>query len=166
MCIRDSLKSTATTEALIFTHLETQQANKAFAIYRDFEFQQKKLRQQQAFNELQATLKQQSSDIINSLEHRLIKTTALLSLQVVGLIALWLYLRRIIQRWRDQQKIRSTELLHLAQHDALTGIGNRALFELRMAEALKQSRRNASTCLLYTSPSPRDATLSRMPSSA
>ena len=140
-----SLNSTATTEALIFTHLETQQANKAFAIYRDFEFQQKKLRQQQVFNELQATLKQQSSDIINALEHRLIKTTALLSLQVVGLIALWLYLRRMIQRWRDQQKIRSTELLHLAQHDALTGIGNRALFELRMAHALKQSRRNAST---------------------
>ena len=51
----------------------------------------------------------------------------------------------MIQRWRDQQKIRSTELLHLAQHDALTGIGNRALFELRMAHALKQSRRNAST---------------------
>jgi len=50
-----SLKSTATTEALIFTHLEMNQANKAFAIYRDFEFQQKKLRQQRVFNELQDT---------------------------------------------------------------------------------------------------------------
>ena len=139
-----NLKSTEKTETLIFNYLEMKQANKAFSIYRDFDFQQKKLRQQQAFNELQDTLKQQSIDVINSLEHRLIKTTALLSLQVVGLIALWLYLRRIIQRWRDQQKIRSTELLYLAQHDALTGIGNRALFELRMAHALKQSRRNAS----------------------
>ena len=30
----------------------------------------------------------------------------------------------------------------------------------------KVSRVNMQTCLLYTSPSPRDATLSRMPSSA
>ena len=30
----------------------------------------------------------------------------------------------------------------------------------------KESQGDASTCLLYTSPSPRDATLSRMPSSA
>ena len=31
---------------------------------------------------------------------------------------------------------------------------------------LQKLPRNASPCLLYTSPSPRDATLSRMPSSA
>ena len=29
-----------------------------------------------------------------------------------------------------------------------------------------RARQNLHTCLLYTSPSPRDATLSRMPSSA
>ena len=34
----------------------------------------------------------------------------------------------------------------------------------RMSQSFNQSRNNA--CLLYTSPSPRDATLSRMPSSA
>ncbi len=139
-----SLNNTAKTEATIFNHLERQQADKAFAIYRDFEFQQQKLTQQQAFNELQAALKQQATDIINSLQLRLIKTTALLSLQIIGLIALWLYVRRIIRRWHDKQKIRSTALLYLAQHDALTGIGNRALFELRMADGIKQSRRNAN----------------------
>ena len=40
---------------------------------------------------------------------------------------------------------------------------------LKASELLAGPRRaeiNASTCLLYTSPSPRDATLSRMPSSA
>ena len=31
---------------------------------------------------------------------------------------------------------------------------------------IKRSFKNKSICLLYTSPSPRDATLSRMPSSA
>ena len=34
------------------------------------------------------------------------------------------------------------------------------------ATALQKSRQSAAICLLYTSPSPRDATLSRMPSSA
>ena len=33
-------------------------------------------------------------------------------------------------------------------------------------ETFKLSAENLATCLLYTSPSPRDATLSRMPSSA
>ena len=44
-----------------------------------------------------------------------------------------------------------------------------ALDDLRTAvdaEADSLSRLRAYTCLLYTSPSPRDATLSRMPSSA
>ena len=36
--------------------------------------------------------------------------------------------------------------------------------ELLMANVLNKSREHI--CLLYTSPSPRDATLSRMPSSA
>ena len=33
-------------------------------------------------------------------------------------------------------------------------------------QSLNEERKNFETCLLYTSPSPRDATLSRMPSSA
>ena len=34
------------------------------------------------------------------------------------------------------------------------------------ADGLKITTAKSDTCLLYTSPSPRDATLSRMPSSA
>ena len=41
---------------------------------------------------------------------------------------------------------------------------NRAQY--RMLRALADQHRNLAVCLLYTSPSPRDATLSRMPSSA
>ena len=33
-------------------------------------------------------------------------------------------------------------------------------------DAMRDMEAHAQTCLLYTSPSPRDATLSRMPSSA
>ena len=47
-------------------------------------------------------------------------------------------------------------------HDVkLSGFGN---FILRNKN--ERPGRNPKTCLLYTSPSPRDATLSRMPSSA
>ena len=38
--------------------------------------------------------------------------------------------------------------------------------EKETLEAVIQARNQALSCLLYTSPSPRDATLSRMPSSA
>ena len=38
--------------------------------------------------------------------------------------------------------------------------------KLKYAKDLKDNRSSDNSCLLYTSPSPRDATLSRMPSSA
>ena len=39
-------------------------------------------------------------------------------------------------------------------------------FEKRASESYNGGDPNNGSCLLYTSPSPRDATLSRMPSSA
>ena len=41
-----------------------------------------------------------------------------------------------------------------------------ALWQAEVNEALRIALLNLDSCLLYTSPSPRDATLSRMPSSA
>ena len=38
--------------------------------------------------------------------------------------------------------------------------------DYNIVEAMKKSEDNEDICLLYTSPSPRDAPLSRMPSSA
>ena len=40
------------------------------------------------------------------------------------------------------------------------------LTDIRLAKALRPKRRLLGFCLLYTSPSPRDGLLSRMPSSA
>ena len=37
---------------------------------------------------------------------------------------------------------------------------------LRIKEIMSNAKKDSLGCLLYTSPSPRDATLSRMPSSA
>ena len=44
--------------------------------------------------------------------------------------------------------------------------GSHLLLEVDTVEIIKERLENLNSCLLYTSPSPRDATLSRMPSSA
>ena len=61
-----------------------------------------------------------------------------------------------------------TGLPHILEHTVLCG-SERYPVKDPFVELLKTSLAtflNAMTCLLYTSPSPRDATLSRMPSSA
>ena len=53
-----------------------------------------------------------------------------------------------------------SELLSVADIEALLSAGNQFFPDVQLVNA------NVDICLLYTSPSPRDATLSRMPSSA
>ena len=52
------------------------------------------------------------------------------------------------------------------QVDLVGGLISIAYFENLMSDTLRATITFTDTCLLYTSPSPRDATLSRMPSSA
>ena len=47
-----------------------------------------------------------------------------------------------------------------------TGIGGIGTFETEYTKLIEKGPRRVSPCLLYTSPSPRDRTRSRMPSSA
>ena len=51
-------------------------------------------------------------------------------------------------------------------HDARAGLGVGLVDILCVLDAAPRVRQRVVPCLLYTSPSPRDATLSRMPSSA
>ena len=57
-----------------------------------------------------------------------------------------------------------TGFAHLFEHLMFGGSANIPNFDGPIQ--LAGGENNAFTCLLYTSPSPRDATLSRMPSSA
>ena len=91
-----------------------------------------------------------------------IKLSACIRVLVCGLLCLWLVSAEVLAKnvtasmWpvsvaRDGFSVE--EAATVRQHFApfkLATAGNQALY----------------TCLLYTSPSPRDATLSRMPSSA
>ena len=66
-------------------------------------------------------------------------------------------------------------LLWWLSFNSLAGLGRtrraaalifRSLLVIVLVFALAEAKWQYKTCLLYTSPSPRDATLSRMPSSA
>ena len=78
-------------------------------------------------------------------------------------------------QWGDEGKGKATDILggkvdyvvkpnggNNAGHTVVVG-GDKYELKLLPAGILSE---NATPCLLYTSPSPRDATLSRMPSSA
>ena len=52
------------------------------------------------------------------------------------------------------------------ERTVLVGVINDSQNEEKLNEFLEELEFLSVTCLLYTSPSPRDATLSRMPSSA
>ena len=58
--------------------------------------------------------------------------------------------------------------LEIAKNDAKTDIKEELFAKEKQVERLQNERKAAATntCLLYTSPSPRDGLLSRMPSSA
>ena len=75
--------------------------------------------------------------------------------QGVGVIAFLIGITTFINR--DERRFR----LQLAGYSAIIGVH---FFLMGAAPAGMSAGLNA--CLLYTSPSPRDATLSRMPSSA
>ena len=70
--------------------------------------------------------------------------------------------------WKDQK---SAEVTSMVARGAAVGVFGGMLFglyEIGQGGSVEDDMFNAQqeTCLLYTSPSPRDATLSRMPSSA
>ena len=70
-------------------------------------------------------------------------------------------------RQRRERHTEDLRALGLDDDDApLPAISYRPLGEVDLDQVVKATFISADSCLLYTSPSPRDATLSRMPSSA
>ena len=79
--------------------------------------------------------------------------------------ARWTMLERVSREIADA----SSELAELEQAKVDAGTGRQIDADLLMAEASNfslRAREDLSSCLLYTSPSPRDEKVSRMPSSA
>ena len=77
----------------------------------------------------------------------------------------------VLCRVCEYEKRKNQEKRQLTQNYKKYGIretdSERALrIKSEKKEKAEQKKKEADACLLYTSPSPRDATLSRMPSSA
>ena len=70
----------------------------------------------------------------------------------------------------DMQKAASSKVAYQSEHASVLVLPNetwaRRVSGVYGNELANQFPERAHACLLYTSPSPRDATLSRMPSSA
>ena len=52
-------------------------------------------------------------------------------------------------RTSPRKNARKSELLHVAHHDALTGMPNRILFSEQLRQALKRARRGEQLAVLY-----------------
>ena len=64
------------------------------------------------------------------------------------------------------EKPEHSGMAHFLEHLLFKGTARRSAFAISEEIEAKGGYLNAYTCLLYTSPSPRDRTRSRMPSSA
>ena len=135
-------------ERQIFALVTSNNQDKAFSIFASDAYQEIKIEQEQDALTLRATLDRKAKAIIGTLKSRLDRTTIALAIQIVFIIAIWLYIITIVRRWQMHQSKHSDELTRLAHFDALTGIGNRALFHLRLDNAFKQSRRDGKAVAL------------------
>ena len=63
----------------------------------------------------------------------------------------------------NQEEVNSEEVAEEIAQEVASSVNDQSGIEVKQDA---DSTSDSSSCLLYTSPSPRDATLSRMPSSA
>ncbi|MBT8149109.1 MAG: EAL domain-containing protein [Gammaproteobacteria bacterium] len=138
-------------ERQIFKLIAAGDQDAAFTILASDEYQENKIEQEQQALTLRATLERKSRTIIDTLSSRLRQTTVALILQIVLIIAIWLYIITVVKKWQTAQSDHRDELSRLAHYDPLTGIGNRALFQLRLEAAFQQAKRdNKPVGLLLT----------------
>ena len=135
-------------ERQIFSLVTDKKQDKAFSLFASDAYQEIKIEQEQYALTLRATLDREAKDIIGTLKSRLDRTTIALAIQIVLIVAIWLYIITIVRRWQSHQSKHSDELTRLAHFDALTGIGNRTLFHLRLDSAFKQSCRDGKAVAL------------------
>lgn len=129
-------------ERKIFELIADGKQDGAFSLLASDDYQDIKIEQEQDALTLRATLDRKAKNIIDTLKSRLDRTTIALATQIVLIVAIWLYIIASVRRWKKRQGKHSDELTRLAHYDSLTGIGNRALFHLRLEVAFQQSRRD------------------------
>lgn len=126
-------------ERNLFNMVSEGNIDQAFSLLTSNNYQEQKIEQEQLALTLRAILDRKSKDVIRTLNERLNQTTFALILQIILIVAIWFYIVAVVRRWQRSQSQHSSELTRLAHYDTLTGIGNRALFQLRLESAFKQA---------------------------
>jgi diguanylate cyclase (GGDEF)-like protein len=129
-------------ERQLFKLVAAGKRDDAFALLASDEYQEIKIVQEQQALTLRATLNRKAKENIEQFNTKLNKTTLVLSVQIFLISGIWIYVMYVLRKWHKQQDAHSDQLTRLAHFDTLTGIGNRALFQIRLEAAFQQSRRN------------------------
>ncbi|MBT8139999.1 MAG: bifunctional diguanylate cyclase/phosphodiesterase [Gammaproteobacteria bacterium] len=149
--MREKAKAVVETERELFRLIGEDQQVAAFELLASDSYQERKIEQEEQALTLRATLELRSRQIIENLSSRLRQTTFALIMQIVLIVMIWFYIVTVVKRWQLAQTEHRDELSKLAHYDPLTGIGNRALFQLRLESAFQQSKRdNKAVGLLLT----------------
>ncbi|NNC54475.1 MAG: bifunctional diguanylate cyclase/phosphodiesterase, partial [Pseudomonadales bacterium] len=149
--MRDKSEAVVEKERELFRLIGEGKQVAAFELLASDAYQESKIEQEQQALTLRATLEQRSRQIIETLSSRLRQTTVALIMQIVLIVVIWFYIIAVVKRWQITQSVHREELSKLAHYDPLTGIGNRALFQMRLESAFKQSKRdNKAVGLLLT----------------
>ena len=127
------------------------------AMRRHYETHRKSIDQVVAMASTQASSDEAEAAAVVSSRTAMSIISSFVVLGVIGIFG-WYTARETINPLRGS----ATRLQFLSKND-MTNVSHRLR---RNAENASDQATMASGCLLYTSPSPRDATLSRMPSSA
>lgn len=143
--MRNKAAAVVEQERKLFKLIAEGQQIEAFELLASDSYQESKIEQEQQALTLRATLEKRSREIIETLSGRLRQTTAALLLQIVLIVVIWFYIVAVVKRWQTVQSEHRDELSQLAHYDPLTGIGNRALFQLRLEAAFQQARRDHKT---------------------
>ncbi len=140
--IRRKLASVVVSEREIFRLIEENNSSEAFMLLASDRYQEQKIEQEELAFELRAGLDKQAKSAVQGLNSRLKHLIIALGLQLLMIALIWNYVVRALRQWQKSQFRHSEDLTRLAHYDTLTGIGNRALFHIRLEIAFKQSQRS------------------------
>ncbi|MGB5325083.1 MAG: EAL domain-containing protein [Pseudomonadales bacterium] len=140
--IREKAAAVLQQERELFQLIAQDQQLAAFELLASDAYQENKIEQERMALTLRATLERRSREIIETLSSRLRQTTMALLMQIVLIVCIWFYIIAVVKRWQALQREHRNELSQLAHYDPLTGIGNRALFQIRLEAAFQQARRD------------------------
>ena len=143
--IRSGLANIVQVEREIFRRISTGDQAGAFSLLASDKYQEKKVGQEQQSLTLRATLSKESTEVIETLKTRLKRTTIALTSQLALMIAIWSYVVHFLRKWQQTQAAHNQELKKLAHYDSLTGIGNRALFHIKLAEAFERAENTGTS---------------------